>query len=56
MADDLTKKGPQDRNKINKNEPWERAYWAKELGITQERLVKLVNEYGPSVAVIRSKI
>lgn len=56
MADDLTKKGPQDRSKINIHEPWELDYWSKTLGVSKEKLKQLVQQYGTSVSTIRSKI
>jgi hypothetical protein len=38
MPDDLSKKGPADRTRINVNEPWELKYWTNILGTTEEKL------------------
>jgi len=56
MPDDPSKKRPQDAKRINIHQEHELAYWSKTLGVTKERLVKLVLQHGDSVAVIRSKI
>lgn len=53
MSDNLDNRGPQDRTRINLNEPWEVAYWAKELGISKEELERAVKAAGPSVAAVR---
>jgi len=56
MPDDPNKKRPQDASRINIHQDWELTYWSKTLGVTKEQLVKLVRQYGDSVAVIRGKI
>jgi hypothetical protein len=56
MADDLTKRGPQDRSKINVHEPWELAYWTKDLGVSAATLKQVVADVGPSVAAVRKKL
>lgn len=38
MSDDLSKKGFQDRSRININEDHEVAYWTEKLGVTKEEL------------------
>jgi hypothetical protein len=53
MADDLTKRGPQDRSKINVNESWEVAYWTGELGVTEAQLRAAVSAVGTSAAAVR---
>jgi len=53
MSDDKTKRGSQDSSRINVNEDYERKYWAKELGVSEDRLRALVREHGPSVAKVR---
>ena len=45
MADDLTNRGPRDRNRVDVNEDWELRYWTKKFGCTATELrdtVKLV--------------
>jgi hypothetical protein len=56
MADDLTKKGPQDRARVNVSEEWEVKYWTKELGITPEKLKEAVKAVGPNAQAIRKHL
>lgn len=56
MSDNLDQRGPQDRSRINLNEPWEVTYWAKELGISKEELERAVKAAGPSVAAVRQML
>ena len=46
MADDLSKRGPQDRSRVNVNEPWELSYWTKTFGVSAERLRQAVARVG----------
>jgi hypothetical protein len=46
MADDLTKRGRQDRERISLTEEWEVREWADRLGITEARLREVVGEVG----------
>jgi hypothetical protein len=54
--DDLKKKGPADRSKINVNEPWEVDYWTKELGVSKDELAKIVKKVGNSSAAVRKEL
>ena len=54
--DDLKKKGPQDRSKINMHEPYEVKYWTKELGVSKEKLQKAVDKVGNSAAAVRKEL
>jgi hypothetical protein len=54
MSDDLTQRGPQDRTRINVNEPHELRYWTKALGVTEEQLKQAVNQVGVSVDKVKS--
>jgi hypothetical protein len=54
--DDLKKKGPQDRSKINMHEDYEVRYWTKELGVNKEQLQKLVDKVGNSAAAVRKEL
>jgi hypothetical protein len=56
MSDDTTKQGPQDRSRINVNQPHELAYWAQALGVSAERLRELVREVGPSASAVRERL
>jgi hypothetical protein len=48
MADDLSKKGPADRSRINLLEPYEVQYWADKFGVSKERLSEAVHKVGHS--------
>jgi hypothetical protein len=54
--DDLKKKGPADRSKINMHEDWEVKYWTKELGVDKAQLQKLVDKVGNSAAAVRQEL
>ena len=53
MADDKTNRGPQDRARINVNEPYEIQYWSNVLGVTPEQLKRLVAQHGVSADAVR---
>jgi len=46
MSDDVRNRGPEDRSRINVNEPWELKYWSKTLGVTPDRLKEVVQKVG----------
>ena len=46
MADDLSKKGPSDRSRINLTEPYEVQYWADKFDVSKERLSEAVRKVG----------
>jgi hypothetical protein len=49
MADDLSKRGPQDRDRINVHEQWEANYWSKKFGVSKEKLSEAVQKVGVMV-------
>lgn len=53
MADDLINRGSADRTRINAHEPWERRYWSKHLGCTEQEVVKPVEKVGVFVEAVR---
>ena len=53
MADDKSKKGPQDAGRINIHEAYEVEYWTKALGVTAQRLREAVAAVGTSAAAVR---
>jgi len=55
MADDTSKRGGQDRTRINLSEDYEVQYWTKSLE-SRERLEELVREHGNSVENIREAL
>jgi hypothetical protein len=52
MADDKTKTGKPDRDRINIEEPYELTYWAEKFDVTPERLKAAVQTSGPMVTDI----
>jgi len=56
MHDDRTKRGPQDRSRINVHEPWEVKYWCKRLGVTPAELRRAVKSAGPMVKDVRRAV
>ena len=59
MSDDLNKKGPQDRSRINMNEDHEVDYWTEKFNVSREELQRTVEQAGNSAdavaQVLRSK-
>ena len=53
---DLTRRGLQDRSKINMQEAYEVKYWARELGVSREELQKAVDTAGNSAAAVRKEL
>ncbi len=49
MADDLSKKGNSDRDRINVEEDYELQYWSTKFGVSREELRKAVDTAGPMV-------
>lgn len=54
MADDKKNRGPADRARINVNEPYELAYWTKELGVSEKTLRDAVAKVGVMAADVRA--
>jgi hypothetical protein len=50
MADDKTKVGKPDRDRINVNEDYELRDWSQIFGVTPERLKEAVAKVGPMAA------
>jgi hypothetical protein len=46
MADDLSKHGPRDRDRINVHEEREAHCWSKKFGLTKEKLQEAVQKSG----------
>ena len=53
MPDDLTHRQPEDRKKINVEQPSEMTYWSTELRVSVETLRAAVRRVGPLVADVR---
>lgn len=54
MADDLNKRGPQDRTRINVNEAWEVRWWCSEIGCTEAELRNAVSMVGVMANNVRT--
>lgn len=52
MSDDLTKRRPQDANKVNVHETWEVDYWCRKFGCTRAQLVSAVSVVGTSATAV----
>ena len=46
MADNLEQRGPQDRARINVHEAWERRWWSKKFGVSEDDLRAAVGAVG----------
>lgn len=50
MADDLSRRGGQDRARIDVHQDYELRDWAKKFGVTKEQLKQAVNVVGSRAA------
>ena len=53
MADNLSNRGPQDRNRINVNEAHELRYWTQTFSVTEAKLRSAVAAAGVSTEKVR---
>lgn len=53
MTDNTSKRGKQDRTRINLGQAHERAYWCPRLYINQKELRRIVGLVGPMVADVK---
>jgi len=56
MSDDTTKRGKQDRDRINIQEPHEVEYWTNRLGVSEDELRDAVERVGPMVEDVQREI
>ena len=54
MADDKTKRGKQDRTRINTSERYELDYWKNELGVSGQQVAGAVRAVGPMVKDVKA--
>ena len=54
MPDDRSKRGKQDRIRINIKQAFERTHWARKFGITQAHLRLAVKAVGPMVRDVKA--
>ncbi|WP_375273762.1 DUF3606 domain-containing protein [Methylorubrum thiocyanatum] len=52
MADDLERRGPEDKNKISLTEPWEVRYWTNRFGVTESQLRECIRKVGNGTAKV----
>jgi hypothetical protein len=55
-GDNGRQRGPQDRARINVNEPWEVTYWCKRLAVTPAQLRQAVRKAGPMAKDVRREL
>lgn len=56
MSDDLTNRGPRDRDRVNVNEEWERRWWCSKFGCTEEQLRAAVRAVGVMADDVRAHL
>ena len=56
MADDTTKRGPQDAARVNVNEGHEVRYWTARFGVSKDELVAAVKAVGVMAADVEKKL
>lgn len=54
MSDDTSKRGPQDRSRVNVHEDYEIAYWTERFGVSAKKLQEAVRKVGSSVRDIEA--
>jgi Protein of unknown function (DUF3606) len=56
MADKPSKRGPQDRSRINTSEDYEVRYWSRKLGVSPEQLKAAVRKVGNSAKAVEREL
>ena len=56
MTDDKTKRGLQDRSKINLSEDFEVRYWSAKFGVSKETLTAAVKKVGSGVMAVEDEL
>jgi Protein of unknown function (DUF3606) len=56
MSDDTSKKGMQDRTRINTSEDYELRYWSEKFGVSRDQLKAEVNKVGNSVSAVEKEL
>jgi hypothetical protein len=56
MADDKTKRAPQDAKLISLDEDYEVEYWTKKLGVTRQQLAEAIKAVGHSAERVREHL
>jgi len=56
MSDDISKRGPQDGQRINMDQDYEVRYWSERLGVSKEELQRVITAAGPMVADVEREL
>jgi len=56
MADDKTKTGKADRDRINTSEDYEVRDWSKKFGVSKDQLKKAVKKVGPMAKDVEAEL
>ncbi|HKV53079.1 MAG TPA: DUF3606 domain-containing protein [Candidatus Binataceae bacterium] len=56
MADDHSKRGGQDRERVDVNQDWEVRDWAKKFGVSEEQLRQAVRKVGDRADAVRQHL
>jgi Protein of unknown function (DUF3606) len=56
MSDDTSKKGMQDRTRVNTSEDYEVRYWSEKFGVSRDQLKAAVNKVGNSVSAVEKEL
>ena len=56
MADDRTKRAPQDPVRINMDDEHEVQYWTRELGVDKDQLAQVIAKVGNLAAAVRREL
>ena len=56
MADKPSKRGPQDRSRINTSEDYEVRYWSQKFGVSPEQLKAAVRKVGNSAKAVEKEL
>jgi hypothetical protein len=56
MTDDKSKRGPQDRSRVNLSEDYEVRYWSKKFKVTPDLLRAAVEKVGNGAAAVEKEL
>jgi len=56
MADDKSKRGGQDRSRINMHEDYEVRYWTEKFGVSKDELQRAVDKVGSSAGAVEQEV
>ena len=56
MADDLTKRGGRDRNRIDIGQDYELRDWSEKFGVTKEELIAAVQAFGTEATKVEQHL